>query len=90
MLRQVLAEIKSADGTISLNELAGKLNIEPSALEGMIQFWIRKGRLKETDVAREPVGQACNTASCACSCPGPQDCPFVMTPPRTLSITITE
>jgi hypothetical protein len=90
MLQQVLDEIKSAGGTINLNELAGKLNIEPGALEGMVQFWIRKGRLKETDVTRGPAGQACNTASCACSCPGPQGCPFVMTPPRTLSITITD
>ena len=90
MLRQVLAEIKSAGGTINLNELAGKLNIEPSALEGMIQFWIRKGRLKETEVAPGLAGQACSTASCACSCPGPQGCPFVITPPRTVSITITD
>ena len=90
MLQQVLREIRSAGGTINLNELAGKLNIEPSALEGMIQFWIRKGRLKETDVARQPAGQACDIASCTCSCPGPQGCPYIMAPPRTLSITITD
>ena len=90
MLQQVLREIKSAGGTINLNELAGRLNVEPSALDGMIQFWIRKGRLKETDITCGPAGQSCHTVSCACSCPGPQGCPFVMTLPRTLSISLPD
>ena len=45
MLRQVLETLEQAQGPIPLDELSRQLGIEHSALEGMVSFWVRKGRL---------------------------------------------
>ncbi len=88
MLHQVLQAIESAPGAVNLNELSQKLNIERSALDGMIQFWVRKGRLKDDS---QPAQSSCcsTTSSCGHSCSGAQECPFVMKLPRTYSITLS-
>ena len=88
MLQKVLQEVKSVQGPINLNDLAHKLDIDRSALEGMIQFWVRKGRLKNDQLEPEPTHEMCSSASCSSSCSGPKDCPFVMTMPRTYSLTL--
>ena len=78
MLNKVLQEIQAAQGTIRLNEMAARIGVDASALEGMIAFWVSKGKLKpvsmETDVS-------C-AAPCAGECPGVAQCPFVSTMPR--------
>ncbi|PDW02810.1 FeoC-like transcriptional regulator [Candidatus Viridilinea mediisalina] len=63
MLHQVLHAFESADGPLALDDLSRQLGIERSALEGMIAFWVRKGRLQELGGA---CGQAAG-ASCTCS-----------------------
>ncbi len=93
MLHQILIEFENAAGPVSLNDLARKLKIDRGALDGMIQFWVRKGRIKDSYVANSPalnavekaVPSACSGLSCAGSCPGPQSCPYVMEMPRILS-----
>ena len=49
MLKQVLREIETAQGPITVRALSRKLGVEPNALEGMIQFWVRKGRIQDDD-----------------------------------------
>ncbi|HEY83927.1 MAG TPA: hypothetical protein G4N96_02260 [Chloroflexi bacterium] len=93
MLHQVLNEFKSAQGALNLSDLARKLKVEQSALDGMIQFWVRKGRIEDSQLANSPAlsavkgaaPSACSGLSCAGSCPGPQGCPYVMEMPRILS-----
>ena len=46
-LSGVLREFENARGDITLAELARKLGVERSALDGMIQLLVRKGRLRE-------------------------------------------
>lgn len=87
MLQQVLHQLKTTKGAINLNDMAQQLGIERSALDGMIEYWVRKGRLKADDVA--PAGPHAACSSCASSCPGPQSCPFVLTMPRTYSLTLS-
>lgn len=86
MLEQVLREIEASQGTINLNDLAYKLGLERSALAGMIEFWIRKGRLKVDDWELEEFCEMCSGAACGGSYQGPQGCPFVMKMPRTFSL----
>ena len=86
MLRQVLREIESAGRPVSLNDLGLKLGIEQSALEGMIAYWVHKGKLQDYEEALEAVMGACKGGSCGGSCPGPGSCPFVMKMPRTFSL----
>ena len=87
MLQQVLQEIESAEGAISLNDLAYKLGVDRGALAGMIEFWIRKGRLKVDAWELDAVCSACSGAACGGNYPGAQGCPFVMNMPRTFSLT---
>ncbi len=86
MLQQILLEIEKAQGPLDLNNLARKLGIERSALEGMIQFWVRKGRLKDSELETELNCDTSDSTACGGSCPGPQNCSFVMTMPRTYSL----
>ena len=85
MLRQVLQEIELARGPININELSQKLGIERSALEGMIEFWVRKGRLRSgnQDAA---ITEVCTTGSCSCACSGPVECPYVIKIPQTYTV----
>jgi len=71
MLRQILREFEQSEGAISLSELARRLGIAPSALEGMLEFLVRKGRLRVTGGA-----QAC----AACGLKG--SCPFLVAEPK--------
>lgn len=74
MLKQVLNEMQAARGTVRLNELATRLNVETSALEGMIAFWVSRGKMNPVSLD----SQGTNCASpCAGSCPGVNECPFV-------------
>jgi hypothetical protein len=81
MLNQVLREIETAQAPITVRALSRKLGIEPDAMEGMIQFWVRKGRLQDDDAV------SCNNQlrNCSTSCSGTADCAFIAKMPRTYS-----
>lgn len=83
MLRQVLEEIETAQDPITIGELSHNLNIEPNALEGMLQFWVRKGRIQDDDASA-----SCDDAigGCSKSCSGTADCTFIAKMPKTYSI----
>lgn len=84
MLWKVLHEVEKAQEPLDLNELSRRLNIDRSALDGMIQFWVRKGRLMD-DGSMGCATFACTNRGCG-GCAGGQSCPFTMTMPRTLSL----
>ena len=86
MLSQVLQELESAKSAVNLNELSRKLDIERSALEGMIAYLVQKGKLQDDEKAQGIAMGMCDAGSCGGSCPGPQGCPFVMKMPRTFSL----
>jgi hypothetical protein len=84
MLQQVLHEVQQAEGSVSIAALSRRLNIEPGVLEGMIVYWIRKGRLKESS----PFA-GCDAGGCGTSCgsgSSPEGCPFIGKMPRMISL----
>ena len=85
MLNQVLHEIELSQNGLNLNELSRKLDIDRSALDGMIQFWVQKGRLID-DASAESTTCATET-SCGASCSGESACPFVMEMPKSYSLS---
>ncbi len=86
MLYQLLHEIESARETMTFNQLAAQLQVEESALHGMIDFWVRKGRLRGDEVQSTATAfPVCTTAGCS-RCPGAAQCPFVMKMPPTISL----
>lgn len=88
LLREVLRELEAAEGPVNMNALSQKLGVERSALEGMIQFWVRKGRLKDDERENEQIFATCGGGSCGGGCPGPQGCPYVLKMPRTFTLTL--
>jgi hypothetical protein len=92
MLTKILDEIESAGSGLNLDELARRLEVEPSALEGMIDHLVRRGKLQDDDGAASAAesaaadGPACEESSCGGCCPGPDHCPFATKLPRTLSL----
>jgi hypothetical protein len=84
MLRQVLQELESATGPVELNALSRKLGVERGALEGMIEFWMRKGRLK--DAYALATEGTCVSDDCAVTCSDAHHCPLVTKLPRSLSL----
>lgn len=82
MLNRVLQEIESTQGALNLSELSRKLNIDRGVLDGMIQFWVRKGRLVDDDT----VDAECSSSTCGDSCTGLASCTFVAKMPKTYSL----
>jgi hypothetical protein len=69
MLKKILQEFQSNQGLLDLNQLSRKLNIEPAALEGMLEHLVQLGKLE-----KESTSQACSIACSECSF---QDCRFM-------------
>ena len=90
MLNQILQAIETAEGSVDLHALSRQLNVEPGALQGMLDFLVRKGRIQTGD---DLDGDCCSTeVSCSCgkTCPGPQNCHFVVKLPKTYAINLDE
>jgi len=88
MLNQVLQEIANAKEPLSLTLLSGRLNIERSALDGMLAHWVRKGKLRDDDAEE---ASACNTGgvgSCGSTCTGADTCSFVAKMPKSYSMPL--
>lgn len=79
MLNLVLRELQTSGGTLRLSELAARLHVEASALEGMLAFWASKGKFSPVTIEGD---SASCTAPCAGSCPGAAACPFVAKMPK--------
>jgi DNA-binding MarR family transcriptional regulator len=54
MLSQIIKELESAGGAIDLDELSRRLGVERSALDGMIETLVGKGRLRAPIVPDAP------------------------------------
>ncbi|GAB4477992.1 MAG: hypothetical protein Kow00124_21870 [Anaerolineae bacterium] len=82
LLRRVLTALEEAQGPVSLAALSRQLEVEPSALEGMIDFWVRKGRLRLTGAT------VCSSAGCgACPAEGSAvHCPALLVAPRRYEV----
>ena len=78
-LSQVLDAFEESKGPLTMSQIARDLHVSPARLEGMIQYWVRKGKLQET-VAYSDCG-TCGR--------GEGDCPFVIELPRSYEL-VTE
>ena len=83
MLNLVLQEIAKSVAPVSLAALSQKLGVEPGALEGMLTYWVRKGRIKADD-PMATAGAKCT--GCCSNCKGAASCPFVARMPLAFSL----
>jgi len=61
MFDEILQEIEKADGPLTVKDLAARLDIEESALEKMLEFLEKKGKLS---VYRPGECDQCGVVSC--------------------------
>ncbi|MBN1964293.1 MAG: hypothetical protein JW910_06580 [Anaerolineae bacterium] len=81
MLRQVLTAFEQAHAPLSLTELARQLDVTPAMIEGMIRYWVSKGRL------RERIDGTCDMETGSCSCgSGKGGCPYIVLMPRSYEL----
>ena len=85
MLYQVIEEIERANGPVLLTESEPQAGDRSGTLGGQIQFWVRKGRLRDDDAALEE-GVTCASGTCGSGCGGASNCAFVVKLPKTYSI----
>lgn len=80
LTRQVLNYFEQTEEAISLNALAKQLDITRGTLEGILNYWVRKGKLREITVDKN----VCNT------CGVQNGCPFITALPRYYEVVTTE
>ena len=83
MLKQVLDELRQAQGPVNLDDLCRKLGVQRSALDEMITFWVRKGKLVDTTFMP---GSADGCPHCASSDCSAQGCHTADKMPRTFVV----
>lgn len=49
LLKQVLKAVQEKEGGVRLRELSRELGLDPSVLDGMLEFWVKKGRIKRIE-----------------------------------------
>jgi hypothetical protein len=76
MLQNVLQAIEATNGPVHLGLLSRQLGLDQQVLAGMVEFWVRKGRI----TTNLPAGTACalpaGQCPTACGCGGPAGCPI--------------
>ena len=87
MLRELLRLVETAEGPISLTDLARQLGVDAAVLEGMLQHWVQKGRLVVD--GRASVAACASMGGCG-SCAGVTSCPFVARLPVTYRLNQDE
>ena len=78
-LKQVLIAFETTNGSVSLPQLARELDVSRERLDGMIQHWVRKGKIRENNGLTE----------CG-SCGSNDSCAFVMDMPRSYELATAE
>jgi len=71
-LREVLNRFDGQSVPVSINQMAREMSLEPGVLQGMIDYWVRKGKLREISGS----GDSCVT------CGVKSACPFIVAMPR--------
>ena len=71
MFEEILAEIENANGPVTVKDLASRLHIEESALEKMLEFLEKKGKLS---LYKPAECDRCGVVSCK-TCIFGRECP---------------
>jgi hypothetical protein len=88
ILDRLMTEVHDARGTMSSRELADRLGVTASALEGMIDALTSRGHLI---VDSPPFGDgipSCVGAACTTACSGFEGCPFVAAVPQPRRLVV--
>jgi hypothetical protein len=74
-LGRLLTVMEDSAGVLSLPDLARELDVTPERVESMLDYWIRKGKIRES----------AGMADCG-RCSASQNCPAMFEIPRTYEL----
>ena len=74
-LGQILKFFEDSRNAVTLNSIARELDLTPARVESMIEYWVRKGRIRLAEDVKE----------CG-SCGIQGNCPFVIDLPRSYEL----
>lgn len=91
MLRELLRLVENAQGPVGLSALSRELGVGEAVLDGMLQHWVRKGRLEMDGGSSIACAGGCAPGTNRCgSCAGISGCPFVARLPITYRLSSDE
>ena len=78
-LSRFLTVFEEAQGALSIQALAASLDVSQARVEGMVEYWVRKGRIRKS-----------NSLTDCGSCSDSGDCVFVIDLPTTYELVKNE
>ncbi|MEA2057381.1 MAG: FeoC-like transcriptional regulator [Actinomycetota bacterium] len=88
VLDRVVEELRSAKGPIRLHDLAVRVGVERSALDGMLGVLVEKGRLTSSET--HPITEEFACTGCGKGCVGLDECPWIVDVPVVLTVQSQE
>ena len=88
ILDRLLDELHTAKGPISSSELASRIDVSVSALDGMLGVLVTTGKLEGSSKTTDEELIACSGTACGASCVGLDKCPFIVDVPEVFSLVI--
>jgi hypothetical protein len=88
ILDRLLDELHTVKGPIRSSELASRIGISDSALDGMLDVLVAKGKLEGPAEMAEEELVACSGTACGALCVGLDKCPFIVDVPEVFSLVI--
>ena len=88
LLEFLVDELRTARGPIGSADLADRVGVSESALAGMIDVLVAKGRLLAAESAGAGESVACSGSACGSSCVGLEQCAFIANVPRSYILVV--
>jgi len=90
ILDRLVEALREARGPIRSSELAGRLDVSESALDGMISVVTAKGVLTVPEHSGAGEAIACSGTACGTTCVGLDECPFIVSVPDTYTLVVEQ
>jgi len=88
ILDRLIDELRAAKGPIRSSDLARRIGVADSALDGMIEVLTMQGVLSPPTEPSAGEAVACSGVACGSTCVGLEDCPFIADVPATYSLVV--
>ena len=88
VLDTLLTELRTVRGPIRSADLAERVGVSESALSGMIDVLVAKGRLSPGDAPGAGEAVACSGGACGSACVGLDRCAFIANVPASYTLIV--
>lgn len=88
VLETLVDELREVRGPIRSADLAERVGVSESAVSGMIDVLVAKGRLSAADNPGAGQSVACSGSACGTSCVGLDQCAFIAKVPASYTLVV--